>query len=323
MTLGKRIMKNRKRLGLTQDQLAEKLGVTAQAVSKWENDQSCPDISMLPKLSEIFGISTDELLGREPEAPVYEGQVETPGRAYISWGSEKTAGLYFALLIICLGGLLLASSLLHWELSFWTMLWTSALTLFGIFGLFPRFSFSRLCCALVGLYCLISNIVPMPEVLQGSTLTAVLMLLCGLCLLADLLWGRHRRPAVEVEYRGGEKTRGDFRTDGDSFRFSASFGSRRQYVQMARLQQGRISTSFGEYTVDLSGVRELAPGACIQAECSFGELTLLMPRRFSVRSKSSSAFASVDIAGTPEENPEGEITLEASASFGEIRIQYI
>ena len=47
-TLGKRIMRHRKALGLTQDQLAEQLGITAQAVSKWENDQSCPDIAMLP-----------------------------------------------------------------------------------------------------------------------------------------------------------------------------------------------------------------------------------------------------------------------------------
>ena len=39
-TIGKRIMQNRKQLKLTQDQLAEQLGVTAQAVSKWENDQS-------------------------------------------------------------------------------------------------------------------------------------------------------------------------------------------------------------------------------------------------------------------------------------------
>ena len=62
-TLGKRIMENRKRLNLTQDKLAEKLDVTAQAVSKWENDQSYPDITMIPKLAEIFGISTDELLG--------------------------------------------------------------------------------------------------------------------------------------------------------------------------------------------------------------------------------------------------------------------
>ena len=55
-TLGKRIMENRKRLGWTQDRLAEQMGVSAQAVSKWENDQSCPDISLLPKLAELFGL---------------------------------------------------------------------------------------------------------------------------------------------------------------------------------------------------------------------------------------------------------------------------
>ena len=61
-TIGNRISKHRKEKGLTQEELAEKLGVSSQAVSKWENDQSCPDISLLPILCRIFGISTDELL---------------------------------------------------------------------------------------------------------------------------------------------------------------------------------------------------------------------------------------------------------------------
>ena len=62
-TIGKRIMTLRKSRGMTQDQLAEKVGVSAQAVSKWENDISCPDISLLPKLAEIFSVTTDSLLG--------------------------------------------------------------------------------------------------------------------------------------------------------------------------------------------------------------------------------------------------------------------
>ena len=68
-TLGSRITKYRKEKGLTQEMLAEQLGVSPQAVSKWENDISCPDISLLPKLSEILGISVDELLSgkKEPE----------------------------------------------------------------------------------------------------------------------------------------------------------------------------------------------------------------------------------------------------------------
>ena len=73
-TLGKRIVLNRKRMHMTQDQLAEKLGVTAQAVSKWENDQSCPDIATLPKLAQIFGITVDELLGTR-QMPAREAEV--------------------------------------------------------------------------------------------------------------------------------------------------------------------------------------------------------------------------------------------------------
>lgn len=65
MTLGRRIALYRKELGITQDALAQKLEVTNQAVSKWESDQSCPDIMLIPKLADIFNVSLDELFGRE------------------------------------------------------------------------------------------------------------------------------------------------------------------------------------------------------------------------------------------------------------------
>lgn len=61
-TIGNRIAKCRKERGLTQEALADSMGVSAQAVSKWENDASCPDISLLPQLSKTLGITTDELL---------------------------------------------------------------------------------------------------------------------------------------------------------------------------------------------------------------------------------------------------------------------
>lgn len=62
-TLGQRIAYYRKRAGLTQEELAEKCSVTPQAVSKWENDISSPDISLLPTLSRLLNVSCDELLG--------------------------------------------------------------------------------------------------------------------------------------------------------------------------------------------------------------------------------------------------------------------
>ena len=70
-TLGARIVKYRKEKGMTQETLAEKLGVSSQAVSKWENDVSCPDISLLPQLSRVLGVTTDELLtGNSSEVKV-------------------------------------------------------------------------------------------------------------------------------------------------------------------------------------------------------------------------------------------------------------
>ena len=64
-TIGNRINKHRKEKNLTQEELAAKLGISSQAVSKWENDLSCPDIALLPQLCRILGMSTDELLTGE------------------------------------------------------------------------------------------------------------------------------------------------------------------------------------------------------------------------------------------------------------------
>ena len=63
-TIGSRIAENRRRIGMTQEELAAKLAVSAQAVSKWERAVCCPDISLLPALADTFGISIDLLFGR-------------------------------------------------------------------------------------------------------------------------------------------------------------------------------------------------------------------------------------------------------------------
>lgn len=70
-TIGNRIAKYRKARGLTQEALANQMNVSSQAVSKWETDASCPDISALPQLCRILGITTDELLtGKSNEVKV-------------------------------------------------------------------------------------------------------------------------------------------------------------------------------------------------------------------------------------------------------------
>ena len=68
MTLGERILNYRKRAGLSQERLAELLGVSRQAVSKWEGDAAQPDLDKIVALARLFGITTDQLLlGETPD----------------------------------------------------------------------------------------------------------------------------------------------------------------------------------------------------------------------------------------------------------------
>ena len=63
MNIGKIITDRRKALGLTQQALAEKLKISFQAISKWENGISYPDITILPVLAAVLDVSIDSLLG--------------------------------------------------------------------------------------------------------------------------------------------------------------------------------------------------------------------------------------------------------------------
>ena len=79
MNFAEIIVRSRKALGLTQEGLAQKLGVTNQAVSKWESGQSCPDLALLPRIADLFGITIDALFGREPKAVSFPAQPPFPG----------------------------------------------------------------------------------------------------------------------------------------------------------------------------------------------------------------------------------------------------
>ena len=65
-SFGNSLFQLRRRAGMTQKELAQRLNVTDKAVSKWERDLSCPDVGSLPRLAEVLGISLDELMRVEP-----------------------------------------------------------------------------------------------------------------------------------------------------------------------------------------------------------------------------------------------------------------
>ena len=100
MTLGQRIQELRKQHNLSQEALGEKLGVSRQAISRWEMDGAVPEVDKLIAMSKLFGISLDELLGLKTSAP----------KPKLSWPRHKrmaSAALVVLLLLCTLPSLLL------------------------------------------------------------------------------------------------------------------------------------------------------------------------------------------------------------------------
>ena len=348
-TIGKRIATNRKRLGLTQEQLAEQLGITAQAVSKWENDQSCPDINVLPALADIFGISTDVLLGRV-QLPVQTTSNSTDDSANdcdedddfddgdddkesgndsrnhkefnikIDAGGEGKLALFgMATWFLTVGILFLLAKLYTWDCSFWDILWPSFLLIFGIFGIIGNVGFFNLSCAAVGAFFMVNNLAPLSIKLDKGILWAVIIIVCGITLLIDALRKKHRR----VIHTSNSEHAHEYHVEDGKLFASNTFGEANQIIVTDHLKSGNITNRFGEYTLDLSGVVSVSDNCTIETTCSFGELEIKVPKHYRVEHKVSSAFAELDIQGSPDEEIRGVIYLNGSVNFGEITIQYI
>ena len=94
LTMGTRISARRREKGLTQEALANMLGVSNQAVSKWESDACCPDIALLPLLCDTLGMTLDELFGREsaqPETSAQEANDQVlPVAAELPWADDDS-----------------------------------------------------------------------------------------------------------------------------------------------------------------------------------------------------------------------------------------
>lgn len=329
-TLGKRISANRKKLKLTQDQLAEQLGVTAQAVSKWENDQSCPDITILPQLADIFGISTDELLGRESQQFVFEGKVVDEKETLLDNDivlhhiGDKQGAIALAFFVLLVGTLALLAKLLSWDVSFWNILWPSALLVFGLSGVFTKFSVFSLGISLFGGYFLINNLGIWTLDIASELIFPIVILLFGLSLLIDAL-RKPRKPHFSFTYNSGEskKAHSNLTESHEHFDCSVSFCENTYTVTLPRLSSGDASLSFGELTLDLTQCDEIVSGCELKLSCSFGELTILVPKSCRIVSDISTAFGSTEFVGQPEADASTILNVDGSASFGSIEIRYI
>ena len=334
-TLGKRIVANRKKVGMTQDQLAERLGVTAQAVSKWENDQSCPDINMLPRLSQIFGISTDELLGNASTTRTYEAEIMQPeeeqpdglhiqnGKWEFKWDSGRKDSIVSAVYVLLVGILTLVSRICHWDVSFWQIMWPSALLVCGIRALLAKFSFFGMGCTLFGGYFLLDNINVIDLKISNNLIFPAIVVIFGLSLLVDAL-RKPKKPLFQVQYNGknGKKTKSEYKEDGEHFSYDLCFGEDSRMVMLPKLSSGEADVSFGTLVVDLTRCGEIADGCRISCDCSFGELILKVPLEYRVQTDGDTAFGSISVEGNAVSDPKGTIYLDGDVSFGSIIVRY-
>ena len=335
-TLGNRISALRKKKKLTQDQLAEQLGVTAQAVSKWENDQSCPDITTLPKLAGIFGCSTDALLGIEPAQKVHDAEVvndfikgKSDGLHISKDGFEikldpggRKGSIGFAVLVLAVGGLYLAAQLLKWDVSFWGILWPTTVLVFGLFGNMPLFSFGSLGCIGFGAYFLLDNLNVLPFELGWKLALPVALLLFGASMLTKAL-RKPRGSTVRFSSGDAHQITSSCTTNGETFTCDNSFCSEQYRIELPRMTHGSVNLSFGDVTVDLSGVEEVSDNCAVEVNVSFGEGTVLVPKRYQVALAKNGFFSDVTIHGESEPDPAGTIRIITNVSFGEININYI
>lgn len=319
VTLGKRIMQLRKASGMTQEQLAEKLGVSPQAVSKWENDVSCPDISTIPLIASIFGVSTDELLGiKEATIRPAAEQDNTKMRSV----SRKDIG--FGILLIVLGVAFFVSKTVDMPFSLWAILWPAVLFGLGLAWAIEHRSISCLGIAAVGLAFLLSALgQPLPSWIGWSTALPLALILIGLDIVLHRLFPAifcHREERHPNSHRFDGHRVDKYDLQNGFISCETAFGEEHHIEESGEIKGGRFSTAFGQCTIDLS-LCTILPDADITAEVSFGSIELILPRSVRAVPNTTNSFGSTDIHG--DAAPDAiSLPIFGKVSFGSIEISY-
>ena len=117
MELGSEIRKRRQALGLSQDELAERVYATRQSVSNWENGRTCPDIESLLRLSQVFSASLDDLV--KGDIAEMKKQIDDQEKAAFRRDSHIFTALFAAMIVTCVPMALLWR---WWGLAAWLVL---------------------------------------------------------------------------------------------------------------------------------------------------------------------------------------------------------
>ncbi len=342
-TLGKRIAQLRKEKGLTQEQLAEKVGVSAQAVSKWENDISCPDITLLPLLADILGVTVDELLGVKPiephviildkdEMPKDEAKKNRPftwewnkHRDSARWG---TIAFCIGAILICLLFVLRATTPLFAdipaeEIGAWDYVWPLIIFTVGLISVREHIAFGSVM-MLVGVY---EFMTCFPALHLPSIKWYVYVLVFAIILLVMTIIGKkHLIFSIKKDHGQDNENRTpvlEVNQDNNYLKADMSFGSCVVNYDHDVFNGGSVDMNFGQYTVDLTNVRSFAPNCLLRVDQNFGSLTVLLPKCVKLVKSSDTAFASFAVLGDPDPDAVQTIIIRSDVNFGTLQVKYI
>lgn len=329
-TMGKRIMQLRKEKGFTQEQLAEMMGVSAQAVSKWENDVSCPDISILPLLAEKLGVSTDELLGVKPIEPkvvivdAQKNNKEGDGSFSVSWDGGKSVkkdGIWFAVLVIALGIAFLVQRLGVLPFGIWGIVWPAVIIGLGVSWMVKRFSIFSLAVAGLGLYFLLFNLGEITLVLTWGIIWPSLLVLLGLTILYEALVP-HKHKCCGFNFNGNKEKRTQYREENGFVNYECSFSEENRKVAAEDFLGGDIEISFGKSELDLTGVQRVNQNSRLDVDVNFATFDLIVPKTMRVFLKSDKSFGSIEMYGEPNTDAALSLNVDGDVNFGTMNIYY-
>ena len=336
-TLGKRIAMLRRNQGWTQEQLGEKVGVSAQAVSKWENDQACPDITTLPLLADLFGVTTDELLGLKPIEPhvvildkepernedhADSGSFELRLDKVDQWGS----------ICICIMAILISVTLIlrsttplfnREGVNVWNYIWPIILFAIGMRQVRRNIVFGISAMA-IGVYEFIWFGWGVPFEIKWYVLLLVVAVACLVRILLKKL-GVIPEKAGEpfIEVNGKKPTRVvEYSDDGMFMTAELSFGSNEVVYPYDTIKGMKVETNFGDHRIDLRNIRHFVNDPVLEIEVNFGNVVVLLPDNVKLHKTSETAFGAFRVKGEPSSSADQIAYFRTEVNFGNLEIRY-
>ena len=330
-TLGKRIAMLRKNQGWTQEQLGEKVGVSAQAVSKWENDLACPDIATLPLLADLFGVTTDELLGVKPIEPrvvvLDKDPEEEQKKAHFRLSFQKDTGKWGAI-VLCITAILVCTMLIlrsatplfnRPDVGTWNYIWP--ILVFGLGLLIVRNSpVLGITAMAFGAYELVWFGWGVPFEIKWYVVLLIFAVAMLVRIILDKLGLLPKKRDVRMEGSAPNRVC-EYSDEGQFLRAEMRFGSNRIEYPYDTLNGMDLETSFGDHRIDLRKVQHFH-GCVLKADVNFGNVVILVPDCVRITRSADTAFAAVHVLGAPRPDASETAYLRGDVNFGNLEIRY-